>query len=294
MSQAESYANHYVAQSRPGLREITSGFATARRCSILRLPHLGGGFGDAANDVYLLTSPLHGSPHVECDFAGFALKARMRPGDFVFQPLQAGCVGHADRRAMIQMMVFDGPWFRSILDEARDGRQIDLEPLAVRTWRDPVTVALQERIWSAMHAGAAEHQPWIDSAVMMIARSLAQPGIWMNLPVVRSRLSLRQTSLLDSYLDTSLAEPIGIPEMATVAGLSPFHFARMFRQTYGVTPHRHLMSLRLRKARDLLRSGPLSLAAIAYATGFSSQSHLTTRFREAFGTTPAAFRRSLR
>jgi AraC family transcriptional regulator len=294
MSQAENYANHHAARSLPGHREIATGFAMARRTSILRLPHLGGGFGDAANDVYLLTSPLVGSPFVECDFAGFSLKDRMRPGDFIFQPLQSGCVGHADARATIQMMVFDGPWFRSIVEEACDGRPIDPEPLAVRTWRDPVTVTLQDRIWTAMRSGSAQNQAWIDSAVMLIARSLALPRVWSGTPQRTARLSLRQVSQLDRFLDANLSEPVGIAEMAAAAGLSPFHFARIFRQTYGATPHRHLMMLRLQRARELLLSNALSVAAVAYATGFSSQSHLTTRFRETYGITPVAFRRSMR
>lgn len=75
--------------------------------------------------------------------------------------------------------------------------------------------------------------------------------------------------------------------------MSEFHFARMFRQSEGMAPHQYVLKRRLAKADEMLRCGTLSITDIALACGFSSASHLSHRFKRAFGITPSALRRSL-
>ena len=79
--------------------------------------------------------------------------------------------------------------------------------------------------------------------------------------------------------------------LAAALGLSPFHFARMFRQRLGTPPHRYLAQLRLEAARRLLRTGQRPLAGVAAACGFSSPSAFARAFRQATGVTPGAYRR---
>lgn len=77
-----------------------------------------------------------------------------------------------------------------------------------------------------------------------------------------------------------------------MAKMSRSHFAVMFRQLTGYTPHQYLLLVRLNHARRLIgqRNPPLSLAEIATAIGFCDPAHLNRHFRRFFGTTPAAFR----
>ena len=74
--------------------------------------------------------------------------------------------------------------------------------------------------------------------------------------------------------------------------MSSSHFALMFRQLTGYTPHQYLLLVRLNHARRLIgqRNPPMKLAEIAVSTGFCDQAHLNRHFRRFFGTTPAAFR----
>ncbi|MEH3148056.1 MAG: AraC family transcriptional regulator [Methylobacterium frigidaeris] len=65
----------------------------------------------------------------------------------------------------------------------------------------------------------------------------------------------------------------------------------MFKASFGVPPHRYVVERRIARARDLLAGGRESLAGIALACGFASQSHFTRSFRQATGVTPAAWRR---
>lgn len=92
-----------------------------------------------------------------------------------------------------------------------------------------------------------------------------------------------------AYLEAHTAEPISLAHLAAEVGLSPFHFVRVFRRSLGVPPHAYLESLRIRQAQQLIDNGD-PLAEIAYAVGYSSQSHFTTRFRQIIGVTPGQYR----
>jgi AraC family transcriptional regulator len=81
-----------------------------------------------------------------------------------------------------------------------------------------------------------------------------------------------------------------IDALAALAGLSPYHFARMFRISTGQTPHRWVLEQRLIQARDRLTGGGQSITALAAELGFSSPAHFAARFRARFGLTPSALR----
>ncbi|MBK3423861.1 helix-turn-helix transcriptional regulator, partial [Methylobacterium ajmalii] len=101
-------------------------------------------------------------------------------------------------------------------------------------------------------------------------------------------------------IEARLAEALSLDDLAEAAGLSPFHFAKMFKASFGVPPHRYVTERRIARAKDLLgkglpgedfsAAGRESLAEVALACGFASQSHFTRRFKQATGFTPAAWR----
>ena len=96
------------------------------------------------------------------------------------------------------------------------------------------------------------------------------------------------------YVDAHLHTNVELTDLSGIVGLSVFHFARQFKQSTGVAPHHYLMRRRVERARELLGRVEFSLSEIAFATGFSDQSHLTRHFRQLTGMTPGQFRRSLR
>ena len=85
------------------------------------------------------------------------------------------------------------------------------------------------------------------------------------------------------YLMAHLDEPIDVETLAGLSGRSQFHFSRIFRREVGVSPHRYVVHLRLRRAIDLVRDGRLPLAEIAAATGFADQSHLSRWVKRVHG-----------
>jgi len=95
------------------------------------------------------------------------------------------------------------------------------------------------------------------------------------------------------YIEGSIDEDLRLCQLANVAAMSVYHFARRFRETVGVSPHAYVLSRRLDRARGMLRHREITLAQVAAACGFSSQAHLTTTFLNAFGVTPGKYRRAL-
>lgn len=111
-------------------------------------------------------------------------------------------------------------------------------------------------------------------------------------PRERSGLTPAQRSRVLEVIHRQLAEDIRLDELAAAAGLSRFHFLRLFKNSMGVTPHRFVLEQRIAAVRRLLNETDLPLADIAAATGFSSQSHLCTVMRRHVGMTPGRWRRS--
>ena len=96
------------------------------------------------------------------------------------------------------------------------------------------------------------------------------------------------------YVETHLSESMDLAELAAVAGLSVYHFARAFKQSAGVTPHHYLVRRRIERAQEMLARSDLALSEVALVTGFSDQSHLARHFRQLVGVTPGQFRWSQR
>jgi len=85
-----------------------------------------------------------------------------------------------------------------------------------------------------------------------------------------------------------------LDQLAGVAALSTYHFARMFHASFGEPPHAWVRARRLAHARGLLAAGKGDLAGIAQAAGFGNASHLSRVFRDAVGVTPGQYRAARR
>jgi AraC family transcriptional regulator len=97
------------------------------------------------------------------------------------------------------------------------------------------------------------------------------------------------------YIEECLDDRLSLEQMAAVAHLSPYHFARQFKVSTGLPPHQYVIARRVERARQLLQAGTdLSLADVAAHAGFSDQSQLTHHFKRFVGVTPGQFRMSAR
>jgi AraC family transcriptional regulator len=95
------------------------------------------------------------------------------------------------------------------------------------------------------------------------------------------------------YIEEHLSEDVPLPALAELVGLSPYHFARAFKQSFGLPPHRYLTSRRIEKAKGLLARPSVSVTQIGFDLGFSEVSSFTNAFRKHAGLSPTEYRRSL-
>ena len=91
-------------------------------------------------------------------------------------------------------------------------------------------------------------------------------------------------------MDREYARPLDVPALARAALMSPGHFSRQFRATYGETPYAYLMTRRIERAKALLRRGDMSVTEVCLEVGCSSLGSFSARFTELVGETPTGYR----
>ncbi len=114
-----------------------------------------------------------------------------------------------------------------------------------------------------------------------------------RMPDVRGGLPAWQQKKLTQYIEERLADEIPLSSLAQLVQLSPFHFSRAFKQSFGVPPHQYLTICRIDRAKALLAERKLSVTEIGLDVGFSETSSFTAAFRRVTGETPTDYRRSL-
>jgi AraC-like DNA-binding protein len=91
-------------------------------------------------------------------------------------------------------------------------------------------------------------------------------------------------------IDARFREPLDVPALARAAHVSPAHFSRAFKQAFGESPHRYLLTRRLERAAELLRNTDRTVAEICFAVGLTSVGSFTTSFGRTFGLSPTTYR----
>ncbi|MDE6874135.1 MAG: AraC family transcriptional regulator [Lachnospiraceae bacterium] len=111
----------------------------------------------------------------------------------------------------------------------------------------------------------------------------------------KKEYALQQADILAetvSYISEHFADDLSVELLAARAGLSPYHFIRVFRRETGFTPHQYLMNTRIAAAKYLLKNSTLSTKSICFKTGFSCESVFCSAFKKHQGITPTAYRNS--
>lgn len=110
-------------------------------------------------------------------------------------------------------------------------------------------------------------------------------------PPARGGLSGWQRARVAHFIETNLASTVRLAALAELVDLSPYHFARAFKTTFGLPPHRYHRGRRIERAMALLGQPDATVTAVALAVGFADTSAFSTAFRKATGCSPSAYRR---
>lgn len=145
----------------------------------------------------------------------------------------------------------------------------------------------------AAHEGATD--VGIDEAgLSFAARFVALLNGKRRAPVVSTGRDRRRAVEAALWLEDHAHQPIDLAATARQAGLSAFHFLRLFERVVGVTPHQYLMRARLRRAARLLAADTRPITDVAFDSGFGDLSNFVRSFRRAAGLSPRRFRQAAR
>ena len=182
-----------------------------------------------------------------------------------------------------------------------------LRQLAEQTWdRSPLELSVNEQLFADDPQIALLYRHFLltsnwhdrsDSLTLSSASNLLLNHVlkhytqvsWQA-PAIKGGLAPAQVRHIRDYIDSHLDQPLQLADLATQCQLSEYHFARMFKQSIGLPPHRYVQQQRLAKAQQLLRYSSASLLQVALRCGFSSAAHFSNRFRQQTGISPSQYR----
>ena len=206
-----------------------------------------------------------------------------RPDDEVTGTLTSGVVYH--------FLSFNPTFVSQALRDETQVENISLPPF-LRSAPQPLFWSLWRWLLSSVKVATET----ADEVAQVCARLLLVLLIEPQVSALQNGWRSRHANTVDrvtAHIAANLSERLELRELASLAGMSTYHFARVFKAHTGLSVHQFVLECRLEGARARLAGSPLAISAIAAETGFSSQSHLTTAFKRRFGLTPKAYRTGL-
>jgi len=215
-----------------------------------------------------------------------------RVSDRQIAVIPAGHVHTAEWTTQAQLTtIMVNPAFLHTLARSNDLRHYEMTAQYASV--DPFLWHMVRSIEQQLQRHRALETSYVESVAVVIGQHLLTTYGQAPSPALPSgglpRYKLRRAI---DYIRAHYHEEIGFKNIAAQLDMSPFHFARMFKQSMGESPHQFIMRCRIEAARKMLIEGDRSIADIAFEVGYKSQSYFTTRFALLAGMTPAAFRSS--
>jgi AraC family transcriptional regulator len=160
---------------------------------------------------------------------------------------------------------------------------------------DPLIYQIGRSLATELETDQLHSRLFVDSlAITLSIHLLRHYSDWQQpLREDTNRLPQRKLQQAIAYINEHLVTNLTIAAIADELEMSQYYFSRLFKQSIGVSPYQYVMQQRIERAKSLLRTTPLSVAAIAIQTGFSNQNQLTIQFRKFTGTTPSGYRKQL-
>lgn len=212
-----------------------------------------------------------------------------RPYEYIVTPAGFPLRGESEAAPEVLVLVFQFDELKADIAAALRMSQDILESRVIVGGPKPLTTAIAQHIRRHILADAVSHDYLRSLCLILIVEMMRLPaeqrstgrGSTLNDNVLQSMLN---------FIDANLEADLSLEALARLAGVLTHQFARAFKRKVGEAPHRYVLSRRIEAARILLCKTEDPIADIAYATGFSSQSHMTTTFRRELSMTPAQLR----
>jgi AraC family transcriptional regulator len=221
-------------------------------------------------------------------------KGHLGTGNLVILPAGAPSIWHVEHRGEMRHLhlYLDTDFIQRVALEADinpDTAQL-IEAMGIA---DPQIEAIALSFLTELRSDGPGGRIYADSLATLLTLHLLRDYSSVKRPhPSRPAPGLSKTTLkrVTTYIEDHLAEDLSLADIAAVAALSPYHFARLFKESTGLTPHQYIIRRRIARAKLLLSTTDWSLTIIAHAVGFASESHLALHFKRITGLTPRHYR----
>ena len=162
--------------------------------------------------------------------------------------------------------------------------------------RDPQILHIGLALKAELETGCESGPLYGESLGLALAVHLLKRYSTLRIPLPEPSDGLRAQKLQQviDYINDNLAARVTLAEIAVVAGISPYYFARQFKLSTGLSPHQYVIQRRIERAKILLAENKLPIVEIADCVGCSSQSNFTALFHKYVGMTPKTYREQTR
>jgi AraC family transcriptional regulator len=151
------------------------------------------------------------------------------------------------------------------------------------------------KLKSQVEGAAPGRQSYTEALSLVLLHELLRVnnGGSARKPITYGGLAAWQQKRVADYIEEHLADDVALATLAGLAQLSPYHFSRVFRQSFGMPPHHYHIHRRIERAKCLLTDFSLSVTEVGLRLGFSDSSAFAVTFRKVAGRSPRDFRRTL-
>lgn len=191
------------------------------------------------------------------------------------------------------LLAFEPFSVTSATDELINAESVEIKPQLKLC--DPLIREIALALWHELTADGVGSRLYVESLFATLCVHLIRHHCTSQPKISTASGGLSQTKLrrVIEYINDNLEQNLSLRAIAQTVQMSPYHFARRFKLSTGLTPHQYVLHCRLERAKRLLADTKMAITDIAYRTGFSSPSHLTRVFRQHIATTPKAYREAL-
>lgn len=262
--------------------------------NLLEAAQPAGDMSDPAVPDLILYQDLLGGSRVSGDLGGGRFNVKSEKGGFfVAAPNFANTV-LVDASHQLRSVSFPVAEWQSVLDDAADGR-LSLESLQVDrgSFHSPAIQSALRTLWALCEEEGAPSRLLARAAGCEVLAELCRLQGTPFAPARGGLAPWAERRCLE-LMRARVSQDVSLDELAAEAKLSPFHFARMFKQSVGVPPRVYLTRLRVEKACELLGQTDLSITEIAQEVGYSSNQVLARVFLKHMRVSPSDYRRAIR
>lgn len=218
---------------------------------------------------------------------GKKLARSVRFGDLSWTPAGDSCRATWSQTRELGFVTFSTEFIQQTADEMDAAH---LPDIAAIKYMDPLA---RELALALIHHGSADRLYTDTLANSLVVHLLKSANKRKALAAIAGKLSEEQLRRAVDYLEDHLGGGLDLQSWAKEVGLSPYHFARLFRRTTGFAPHQFILHRRVERAKSILGASDASFSAVAYDLGFANQSHFNRVFRQYTQMTPGEWRNAV-